>query len=197
MTRFRFIAPFMDLVPYRNAPLLAPLLPAGRARLLDLGGGTGRVSRHFRDRFDRVILLDPQPAMLRRARRKGLGFDLVLGDARALPFKPGTVDAVLATDAFHHIPEPGRVLDEARRVVAPEGALLVEEFDPRNAQGKAIELLERMALFGSHFHTPEDLRARVEAAGFRAEAHRLNARDYVVRGEPADSAPSGGAIQKA
>ncbi|MBP2673621.1 MAG: glycosyl transferase group 1, partial [Deltaproteobacteria bacterium] len=45
-------------------------------------------------------------------------------DGKRIPLGDGSVDCVLATEFFEHIPHPERTLAEVRRVLKPEGALL-------------------------------------------------------------------------
>lgn len=179
VTRFRFLAPFLDLLPYPNEEALrAALSPAHGGTLLEVGGGTGRIARRVEPDFEEVVLVDLQPATLARA-PPGLG--RVVGDAGQLPVATGSVDAVLAVDAFHHFHEPEAVLAEARRVLAPGGSLVVEEFDPAHWMTKAVVAFERVARFGSTFYHPADLRDRVAEAGFPEPAVvRFSDRDYAV-----------------
>lgn len=179
VARFRFLAPFLDLLPYPNEEALrAALSPAPGGTLLEVGGGTGRVGRRLGDAFKEVVLVDLQPATLVRAPDR-LG--RVAGDAGGLPLASDSVDAVLAVDAFHHFHDPDAVLAEALRVLAPGGSLVVEEFDPDHWMTRAIVAFERLARFGSTFYHPADLRDRVAAAGFPdPEVLRFGARDYAV-----------------
>ncbi|MHB8603625.1 MAG: class I SAM-dependent methyltransferase [Thermoplasmatota archaeon] len=151
---------------------------------MDLGGGTGRVSAAlgpFAGRA-RFVIVDIEPALLARARRNG--FATVRADARALPFRDNTIAAIIAVDAFHHFPEPASVLAEVWRTVAAGGVLAFVEFDPGSFGGRAVRAVEWALRFGSHFHAPEDLAARVRRAGARAtRVVRFSARDYALVAE--------------
>lgn len=48
-------------------------------------------------------------------------------DAQALPFRDGSVGALIAFDLVHHLPQPARLLAEAERVLAPGGRLVACE----------------------------------------------------------------------
>lgn len=52
-----------------------------------------------------------------------LGNADVVFDGRALPFRDGSVRALLLTHVFHHIPDVGAFLKEAHRVLMPGGVL--------------------------------------------------------------------------
>src|SRR5215831_10178505 len=56
--------------------------------------------------------------------RPGPGVDLV-GDAQNLPHADGSVGTVIAMSTLEHVPRFWRAFDEARRVLRPDGALLL------------------------------------------------------------------------
>lgn len=78
--------------------------------MLDLGAGTGNLTRTLRDVFARVVAVEPDEQM--RARFEG---EVVAGSAEAIPLPDDSVDAVYAGEAFHWFDlEPA--LAECRRV---------------------------------------------------------------------------------
>lgn len=104
------------------------------ARVLDIGCGTGAVSRDLAMRADvaDVIGADLTPILLERARRLSEGIDgltFVEADARALPFPERTFDVVVMHTLLCHVPEPESVLAEAARVLRPGGWLAVFDGD--------------------------------------------------------------------
>jgi len=134
-------------------------------RVLDLAGGTGRAAAALPDRD--VTVVDAAPGMLARARAKGL--PAVRGDATRLPFRDGAFDAVVVTDALHHLDAPA-ALDEAARVLRPGGVLVAGEFDPGTLRGRALVAAERLVGFDSAFYRPGELAALFAAAGLRPHA---------------------------
>jgi SAM-dependent methyltransferase len=90
----------------------APLLPAGR--ILDLGCGVGHSYEQLAPR--ETVGLDIEPDAL-----AGQARETRVGDMRALPFADGSFAGVLAVQSLEHVPDPERVLGEARRVLAPAG----------------------------------------------------------------------------
>lgn len=172
----------LDLLPYRHAPLVYAAL--GKRRLiLDVGGGTGRVACRLSS--ERVVVVDPEPALLARARARRL--PAVRADARHLPFRDGSAPAMVMVDALHHMPDHARVLAEARRVLAPAGRLVIEEFDPQSLGGKLVSSLEGLAGFGSRFHRPAALAALAREAGLVARIERWSGRDYALVAECSES----------
>jgi len=132
-------------------------------RVLDLAGGTGRVARALAAAGYDTVVADVSRAMLEVARDRGL--PALQADARRLPARDGSFDAVSIADAFHHLPEQTAVLAEIERVIAPGGVLVVVEFDPGHPIGRATAFGERAVGMGSVFHPPEDLLAMIGRAG--------------------------------
>jgi SAM-dependent methyltransferase len=74
-----------------------------------------------------VVALDITPEMLDVARPAATlaGASLVLGDARALPFPDGSVDAIFAAGLVNHLPDTEAGLRELARVTRPGGLLVL------------------------------------------------------------------------
>lgn len=175
--RFRHLARLMDLVPYPRERELREAAGIG-SLLLDIGGGTGRISRRLRSQYHHILVLDIERSMLRHAQARGL--DVVLADSAHLPIKDKTIDFTLMVDALHHFPNQKGALLEAARALRPRGVLRVEEFDPSSAIGSLIEQAERLLRFGSTFRTSAELEQEVQDAGFSVVVRRPNAYEYVV-----------------
>lgn len=100
------------------------------ATVLDVGCGTGPVSRELAGRLPagEIVGIDPSPVFLATARK--LAGDLsnltfVEGDCRDLPCADGRFDAVIFYTTLSHVPRPGIALQEAFRVLRPGGVLAV------------------------------------------------------------------------
>ncbi len=98
-------------------------------RVLEIGIGTGKNLPFYRGRTLKAVGLDFSEGMLYHAlpRARELGILLVQGDAQLLPFKDHQFDTVLATFVFCSVPDPVLGLSEIRRVLKPEGRLLLLE----------------------------------------------------------------------
>jgi SAM-dependent methyltransferase len=98
----------------------ASLLELGSAAVvLDLAAGTGRLTSALRERFARVIAVEPDDAM-----RAYVAGESLTGSAEAIPLTDDAVDAVFAGEAFHWF-DWQRALAEIQRVVRPGGGLAV------------------------------------------------------------------------
>ncbi|WP_424211328.1 class I SAM-dependent methyltransferase [Streptomyces sp. BI20] len=100
----------------------------GRARVAEVGCGTGRITGRLADRpgLD-VVGVDLSHGMLRRARAALPAVPLLQAGAAELPFASGSLDGVVSWYATVHTP-PGQLpplFAEFRRVLAPGGTLVV------------------------------------------------------------------------
>jgi ubiquinone/menaquinone biosynthesis C-methylase UbiE len=99
--------------------------------VLDLGAGTGQIPIELCRRVPdvHVVAVDAAASMLAVAREDvaaaGLAdrIELVLADAKRLPFSSASFPVVISNSIVHHIAEPASVLAEAVRVTAPGGSL--------------------------------------------------------------------------
>lgn len=131
-------------LPSLKYEYLQAALDRPACRVLEIGCGAGKFLSSLaldlpRHRYTGV---DPNPAALEYARRNAPDVEFHAGSAEALPFPPQSFDVVLALDVLEHVQEPGRVLAEIERVLAPSGSL--HAFIPCEAQsvhGLALRLL--------------------------------------------------------
>jgi ubiquinone/menaquinone biosynthesis C-methylase UbiE len=112
--------------------------------VLDLGAGTGKLTRLFVARAAHVIAVEPGPEMLAQLRRVVPEADAVLGAAEAIPLADDSVDAVVCGQSFHWF-RRGEAMREIRRVLRPGGGLGLiwnarDRDDPLQAQ--VTKLLE-------------------------------------------------------
>ncbi|GLW28552.1 class I SAM-dependent methyltransferase [Actinoplanes regularis] len=98
------------------------LLPPGRPRVLDLGAGTGKLTRQIRERGLDVLAVDPSEGMLGELRRAIPEISAQIGTAEHIPLPDASVDVVLVAQAWHWI-DPARAIPEIARVLTPTGRL--------------------------------------------------------------------------
>jgi SAM-dependent methyltransferase len=107
-------------------PLREALAGAPGPRLADIGGGTGNYARALRDEGWEPVVVDREPAMLARARGKGL--ETIEADAQRLPLDDASFDAAMLVSMLHHVEDPAAALAEARRILRPGGRLALMVF---------------------------------------------------------------------
>ena len=92
--------------------------------VLDLGAGTGKLTRVLVAAFGRVVAVEPAEAMRRRLATLCPEAQVLAGSAEQIPLADASVDAVFAAEAFHWF-DGERALAEIVRVLRPRGALIV------------------------------------------------------------------------
>jgi SAM-dependent methyltransferase len=108
--------------PGYPAQAIGWLLPAGAARVLDLGAGTGKLTRQLRDRGLAVTAVEPSDGMREQLRQAVPGVTAAAGSAEQIPLPDGSVDAVLVAQAWHWV-DPAAAVPEVARVLSPGGRL--------------------------------------------------------------------------
>lgn len=105
--------------------LLALLAPQVGERILDLGCGTGYLTKMIADRGARVTGIDSSLQMIAAAKRSYSDLDFVIGDARWLSF-PETFDAVFSNAVLHWIREADAVARSVAKALAIGGRFVTE-----------------------------------------------------------------------
>ena len=167
-------------------------------RVLDIGCGTGNLLLALgRDEPGVEIEgLDPDPRALakaaRKAHRAGVAASWRPGYAQDLPHADGSVDRVFSSLMLHHMPDDDgkdALLAEVRRVLRPDGLLVLADIDGHTAVDGHGFLRRRMA-HNPMIHDNAGMVDRIKAAGFAVEApveHRLRmGRITIVRARPGE-----------
>lgn len=181
LDHFDCLAPLYDrLIPAPQGDQLATLaeLPC-EGLLLDAGGGTGRVAQSLVGRVDQVVVADASLKMLSQARQKP-GLWTVLSRAEQLPFASDSMARVIIVDAYHHLADQQKSLQELWRVLAPGGLLIIEEPDIAHLAVKFVALAERVLLMRSHFVRGEIIADDLATLGAQAETVREKFTYWVV-----------------
>jgi len=158
-----------------------------RSAILDLGCGSGPVTTALRREGRRVVALDYSLDMLRLAGERmtdeGVGCGgLVQGDSEQLPFAPATFDTVVCLGVISYVQDYRSVFREVRRVLKPQGRLVLSArnalnprfFDPVEPARAAARWF-RYHLSGRHqvvigrFLSPYEIERRLREEGFEVE----------------------------
>jgi SAM-dependent methyltransferase len=94
------------------------------AAVLDLGAGTGKLTRLLVTRFERVVAVEPDHAMRELLEKLVPAADSRAGSAEAIPLGDEDVDAAFSGEAFHWFASSA-TLAELERVLRPHGALAI------------------------------------------------------------------------
>jgi SAM-dependent methyltransferase len=110
---------------YRPGPPVAAvdwLLPTHVGTVVDLGAGTGALTRLLVDRADDVVAVEPDDRMRSVLIDEVPGIRAVAGRGESMPLPDGCADAVLASSSWHWMDTVPTLL-EAGRVLVPGGTL--------------------------------------------------------------------------
>ena len=107
--------------------------------LVDLGTGSGRMLEVFGGQAKRAIGFDVSPDMLTLARAKldeisADNCQVRQGDCANVPLEDGTADIVILHQVLHFLDDPQRALNEAARLLAPQGRVLIADFGPHELE---------------------------------------------------------------
>lgn len=94
------------------------------ATVLDLGAGTGKLTRDLAPRFERVIAVEPDDAMRAVLQEVVPAAEALAGRGEAIPLPDDSVDAVFTAEAFHWYASDESVA-EIVRVLRPRGGLAI------------------------------------------------------------------------
>jgi SAM-dependent methyltransferase len=104
-------------------PAVLDVLPLGEdAEVLDLGAGTGKLTRLLTQRYRRVIAVEPLDGMRAILERVVPAAESRKGSAEAIPLADASVDGVFAGQAFHWFAND-LAIQEIARVLRPGGVL--------------------------------------------------------------------------
>lgn len=151
----------------------ACLVRAGR--VLDVGAGDGTLAAMLAQRAQRYVCADLSQRLLDAARerlKEQRNVELVRADMHALPFADRSFDLVLSLNVLAFAEHPGKALDEAVRVLAPGGELLVVTL-------KSHDQLETAQQYG-HLHSgfePRFLRRRLGGRSMRILSCDVSSRE--------------------
>jgi SAM-dependent methyltransferase len=174
-------------------------LTAGARSIVDLGAGTGKLTRQLVGSGREVVAVEPSEQMLALLRRLVPGARALAGSAEEIPLPDASADAVVAAQAFHWF-DHARALPELARVLRPGGRLALvwnvrDDSEPWVArlselignEGVAsmgiVELLEASGLF-----EPVEQRtfAHVQRVGRVALLELVSSRSHCATRAPAE-----------
>lgn len=116
-------------------------------KVLDVAAGNGNASLAAARRWCDVVATDYVPALLERARERGLAERLAIvfreADAEALPFPAASFDAVLSTFGVMFTPNQEKAAAELVRVCRPGGRIGLANWTPAGFIGQLFRTIGR------------------------------------------------------
>lgn len=122
--------------------MLLHLLP--RVTVADLGAGEGMISQLIAKQAKQVYCIDRASKMVEVGKALAKTNQLenlqyLLGDIEAVPLEDASVDIALLSQALHHADHPEKAIDEAFRILKPDGRIVILDLKEHNFE-KAREL---------------------------------------------------------
>jgi ubiquinone/menaquinone biosynthesis C-methylase UbiE len=134
---------FMRFYAARYDTLIGPAEQAGLARerhnligkasgaTIEVGAGTGLNLEHYPPAVTKLVLVEPDPHMRRRLKRRVAKIrrntEVLNATAEHLPFSDGSFDTIVVTFTLCSVSDERAALDEITRILAPGGQLLFLE----------------------------------------------------------------------
>ena len=112
-------------------PILEELKKIEFNDLLDVGCGTGPMIELLTEEYpDRhYVGMDLTPKMIEVANAKGLkNAEFIVGDSENMPFENESFDVLICANSFHHYPDPQEFFNEVKRVLRPNGVLVLRDY---------------------------------------------------------------------
>ena len=152
------------------------LLGTAAGTVLEIGAGTGANLAHLPHDLDTLTLVEPSGPMRARLEvrvaehRASLprATRVVAGSADALPVADGSVDTLVSTLVLCSVPDVDAAIAELRRVVAPEGRLLLLEHVAGHGRTRTLQGLIDPAwrIVARGCRLVRDTREALERGGF-------------------------------
>ena len=156
LDHFSLIAPIYARAHYHAIDRMCEFaaLPAA-GRLLDVGGGTGRVAFALRGLVGEIVVTDISMGMLEKTPRTTIQPASCFSES--LPFPNDSFERVIMVDALHHVVDQAATAGEMLCVLKPGGRLVIEEPDIRTFAVKLIAVAEKLLWMRSHFLSPAQI----------------------------------------
>ena len=160
---------------------LRRLLPPSGGRIIDIGGGFGRLVDLYAG-YDEIVLMDYSRSQLEYARQH-MGtarITYVAANIYQMPFSAGSFDAAVVVRVLHHLSDVPKALQAIRNILCPGAALVMEYANQRNLKAILRYYLRRQqhspfglepwefAALNFDFH-PAFVEKGLQDAGFRIE----------------------------
>jgi len=121
----------------RKTEEIVKLLNRRKGFLLDIGCGSGVQIEVIQKSYPRLAIgIDINRNALRYARGKNInGASFIQADVHHLPFRDSCIDQVISAEIVEHVSRPELMLNEIRRVLVPDGEVVITTPNERSIWG--------------------------------------------------------------
>lgn len=184
MNIFDYIAPYYDRVFHRvqqkqKDTLLREVAITPGIKVLDIGGGTGKLACQFVKEGAEVTMVDKSQGMLNTAKGR-CEMDWVEALAENLPFAAESFDLVVSVDALHHFQEREEALMEMVRVLKRNGSIAILDLERQYWFTRLICLGERLIGEKSVFYNAFELEEIFREQGLEVQVIRPSRLEFLV-----------------
>jgi SAM-dependent methyltransferase len=149
-----------------SAPALDWLVPEETAEVLEIGAGTGILTRLLVERVNHLVAVEPDDRMRALLARADERIEVRAGQAEQIPAGASSFDVVIAQSAWHWVDE-SRAIPEVARVLRPGGRLSLVWTGP----DRSVDWMRSLWAGGIIFN-PEE---KTEVDGRRKRRHLVDA----------------------
>lgn len=163
--------------------VVAEVVKESVSDLLDAGCGTGAMLGMFKQDYPGINYtgVDLSEKMIETARSKHMeGIRFVAGDCEDLPFLDGSFDVVTCSLSFHHYPNPEKFFISLKRVLRPEGRLVLRDMASDSSlvmwliNHIEIPLLNKILHKGDvHVYSRNDIQRLCDVSGLKLELYEV------------------------
>jgi SAM-dependent methyltransferase len=158
-------------------------LPDSTAKVLDLGSGSGKISRLIESEGHEVVALDCSKQAVRKSKQRGIASLRANLNRDLLPFSTGSFDVVWCSDLIEHVFSLPKLTKEIHRVLKKGGTWIITVPNSGHFVFRCLGLLGRMppALQDSghvSFFTEHSLRQLIASRDF--EIHDFYGRNLYI-----------------
>lgn len=130
--------------------------------LLDIGGNTGKVTGAYSKNCKEVVVLEPKQSIVEYGRTHRPNIKFVQGEAENISLPNDYFDKVVASASFHHFSDQDKALEEMKRVLKPDGKIIILEIDPNTPRGKRLKFCETLFHTGAKLYQPAQLSKKIQ-----------------------------------
>ncbi len=178
---FKFLAPYYDSIFSAELDLdrlnYFDIHPG--FRILDAGGGTGRISGKLDCQDCVFIIADESLNMLRQAAKK-ISLRPVKSVIENLPFPNGSFDRIVMVDVLHHVFDQQQCAREMWRLIKPGGKIIIEEPNIHLFPVKLLALSEKALLMRSHILSDIAIFKLFPATAYAIHVFKRNGSIWVI-----------------
>lgn len=156
------------------ADVLRVLRSRGVRKVFDVGAAMGHFVKYAQEMGLEAAGSDISSKAVETGRQQ-LGVELYTGTIDELALAGGSVDAIVSLDAFYYVADPRAELDAMRRLLKPEGIIVLRLrnslWSRVRARVAGLRTVDRPALPDQHLwgFTPQSISHLLEISGWRVE----------------------------